>query len=81
MNRFFGNHISDELETLIEAQVDKEPLSQDQHDLLVKYVRQVKAKEWLFVLASTKSVKRIGEDSPIKLVPSDLLRELAKFFV
>ena len=81
MNSLGGNHISEELTTLIQTQVRKEPLSRDQQKLLIKCVRKVRAKEWLFVLASTKSVKRIGEDSPIKLVPSDLIRELAKFFI
>ena len=84
VNRLSGNHISEELKTLIRAQVDKEPLSQNQQELLVKCVRQVtvaKSKEQLFILASTKSAKRVGIHSPIKLVPSDLIRELAKFFV
>ena len=68
---------------MIYAQVQKRPLSQDQQELLVKCVKEVafiKAKESLFIMASTKSVKRVGIHSPIKLVPSDLLRELAKFF-
>ena len=83
-NSLGDNQISEELDTLIYAQVQKRPLSQDQQKLLVKCVKEVaniKSKEWLFVLASTKSVKRIGIHSPIKLVPSDLLRMLAKFFV
>ena len=84
MNSLDDNFISEELKTLIQAQVDKQPFPQDQHDLLVKCVEEVtvaKSKEWLFILALTKSSKRVGIHSPIKLVPSDLLRELAKFFV
>ena len=84
MNSLGGNRISEELKVLIRAQVRKLLLSQEQQELLVKCVREVtvvKTKEWLFILASTKSVKRVGKGSPIKLVPSDLLRELAKFFV
>ena len=84
MSSLDRNCITEELEVLIQAQIDKEPLSQDHQELLVKCVREVaviKAKEQLFILAFTKSVKRIGKDSPIKLVPSDLIRELVKFFV
>ena len=83
MSSLDRNCITEELEVLIQAQIDKEPLSQDQQELLVKCVREVtviKAKEWLFIWASTKSVKRVGIHSPIKLVPSDLIRGLAKFF-
>ena len=68
---------------MIQAQLDKEPLSQEQQELLVKCVIEVavaKSKSCLFTLASTKSAKRVGVHSLIKLVPSDLLRELAKFF-
>ena len=78
------NSISEELRALIQTQAVKNPLSQEQQELLVKCVKEVaiiKAKEWLFILALTKSVKRVGKDSPVKLVPSDLLRELVKFFV
>ena len=75
--------MSEDLNTLIEAQVYKKPLSQKQQELLAECVIEVavaKSKSCLFTLASTKSVKRVGVQSPIKLVPSDLLRELATFF-
>ena len=84
VNSLEYNQISSDLKTLIQTQIGKLPLSQEQQELLVKCVRDVaiaKTKEWLFILASTKSVKRVGVHSPVKLVPSDLIRELVKFFV
>ena len=78
-----GNQIFYQLLSLVQAQIQKQPRSQHQEEMLVKCVREIvasKAKPCLFILASTKSVKRVGKDSPIKLVPSDLIRELAKYF-